>query len=245
MAALLTYRSSFGNGSGNIDIGPASGTRLVIICVAHYRSSSPGRTITGGTVGGAAATIADQIGAIAGSPIGVGILYRETTGGGTTAMTVTLSGSAVVHTDYVYTLENYASATPFDTAHASGNDPSVAIDFPAGGGVVGLAATVASAGGITWSGLAIEDNELGFGDGRSSIAHTSNATAGTNVAVSFSSASTIEALSVVSWAAATPPPTGRAKVWSGSAWALKPVKVWSGSAWVEKPLKVWNGSAWV
>ena len=47
------------------------------------------------------------------------------------------------------------------------------------------------------------------------------------------------------WASVATAATGRAKVWSGSAWALKPVKVWSGSAWVEKPLKVWNGSAWV
>lgn len=35
------------------------------------------------------------------------------------------------------------------------------------------------------------------------------------------------------------------KVWTGSAWAAKPVKVWSGSAWVAKPSKIWNGSAWV
>jgi hypothetical protein len=40
------------------------------------------------------------------------------------------------------------------------------------------------------------------------------------------------------------PSTGRAKVWNGTAWVIKPVKVWSGSAWVTKPLKVWNGSAW-
>jgi hypothetical protein len=40
-------------------------------------------------------------------------------------------------------------------------------------------------------------------------------------------------------------PTGRLKVWTGSAWTLKPVKVWMGAAWVEKPVKVWNGSAWV
>jgi len=38
---------------------------------------------------------------------------------------------------------------------------------------------------------------------------------------------------------------GRAKVWTGSAWAQKPAKVWSGSAWVTKPVKVWNGSTWV
>jgi hypothetical protein len=40
-------------------------------------------------------------------------------------------------------------------------------------------------------------------------------------------------------------PSGRAKVWSGSAWVQKPAKVWSGSAWVAKPVKIWNGSAWV
>jgi len=41
------------------------------------------------------------------------------------------------------------------------------------------------------------------------------------------------------------PPTGRCKVWTGSAWVLKPVKWWSGSAWITKPMKVWNGTAWV
>lgn len=39
--------------------------------------------------------------------------------------------------------------------------------------------------------------------------------------------------------------TGEVKVWSGSAWAYKPVKVWTGSAWVTKPLKRWDGSAWI
>jgi len=38
---------------------------------------------------------------------------------------------------------------------------------------------------------------------------------------------------------------GRMKVWSGSAWVIKPVKYWTGSAWVEKPIKAWTGSAWV
>jgi hypothetical protein len=46
------------------------------------------------------------------------------------------------------------------------------------------------------------------------------------------------------WASVAELVLGRAKVWNGSAWNLKPVKVWSGAAWVEKPLKVWNGSAW-
>lgn len=39
-------------------------------------------------------------------------------------------------------------------------------------------------------------------------------------------------------------PSGRPKVWTGSAWASKPAKVWTGSAWVEKPAKVWTGSTW-
>jgi hypothetical protein len=38
--------------------------------------------------------------------------------------------------------------------------------------------------------------------------------------------------------------SGKAKVWSGSAWVEKPAKVWSGSAWVQKPVKTWTGSAW-
>jgi hypothetical protein len=46
-------------------------------------------------------------------------------------------------------------------------------------------------------------------------------------------------------AAPTTGPISRFKIWTGSAWTLKPAKVWSGSAWVEKPAKVWNGSMWV
>jgi hypothetical protein len=42
----------------------------------------------------------------------------------------------------------------------------------------------------------------------------------------------------------TAAPTGRAKVWSGSAWVIKPSKVWNGSAWVQKPAKIWTGSIW-
>lgn len=39
--------------------------------------------------------------------------------------------------------------------------------------------------------------------------------------------------------------TGGLKVWTGSAWAIKPVKLWNGTAWVTKPVKRWNGTAWV
>jgi hypothetical protein len=46
-------------------------------------------------------------------------------------------------------------------------------------------------------------------------------------------------------AAPTPTLTGGMKVWTGSAWVIKPVKVWTGSAWVVKPVKRWTGSAWV
>ena len=43
---------------------------------------------------------------------------------------------------------------------------------------------------------------------------------------------------------APPDPTGKAKIWTGTAWVAKPVKVWSGSAWVAKPVKFWTGTAW-
>lgn len=39
--------------------------------------------------------------------------------------------------------------------------------------------------------------------------------------------------------------TGQPQVWTGSAWAKKPVKVWTGSAWVAKPMKRYTGSTWV
>ena len=38
---------------------------------------------------------------------------------------------------------------------------------------------------------------------------------------------------------------GKIKVYTGSAWALKPVKFYNGSTWLEKPLKRWNGTAWL
>lgn len=41
------------------------------------------------------------------------------------------------------------------------------------------------------------------------------------------------------------PATGYVKVWSGSAWAPKPVKVWDGSAWAAKPVKRWSGAGWL
>ena len=39
--------------------------------------------------------------------------------------------------------------------------------------------------------------------------------------------------------------TGQPQVWTGSAWAKKPVKVWTGAAWVVKPMKRYTGSTWV
>jgi hypothetical protein len=46
---------------------------------------------------------------------------------------------------------------------------------------------------------------------------------------------------------AAPPPSGgsQIRVWTGSAWELKPLLRWNGSAWVAATLNRWNGSAWV
>ena len=35
------------------------------------------------------------------------------------------------------------------------------------------------------------------------------------------------------------------RVWSGSAWVVKPPLVWLAGAWAQKPVRVWSGSAWV
>lgn len=39
--------------------------------------------------------------------------------------------------------------------------------------------------------------------------------------------------------------TGKAKVWSGSAWVQHPVKRWSGTAWEIHPAKGWDGTQWL
>ncbi|MET9360384.1 hypothetical protein ABZX93_05695 [Streptomyces sp. NPDC006632] len=39
-------------------------------------------------------------------------------------------------------------------------------------------------------------------------------------------------------------PTTVVKVWTGSAWAQKPLKVWNGASWVAKPVKSWSETAW-
>lgn len=41
-----------------------------------------------------------------------------------------------------------------------------------------------------------------------------------------------------------PTRTGQPKVWSGSAWVVKPAKVWDGTTWVAHDMQAWNGSSW-
>lgn len=41
-----------------------------------------------------------------------------------------------------------------------------------------------------------------------------------------------------------PAEAGKIRVWTGSAWAYKPVKYWDGTAWVQKPIKRWTGVSW-
>jgi hypothetical protein len=196
----LVYRGVFGSSTAttistsSIDIGPASGTRLVIVTDGHTRSTATSRQISSGAIDSVAATIAVQTVPNGTSGAGAGILYRAVTSGGLIPISVTLNGLPSSHNAAVYTLEGYSSATPSDTAHALGNDAATAIDFPSSGAVVGV--TTNNGGAVvTWTGLATVNVTTG---GRSH-ASSSNTTAGSNVAVSVSSAASDEALAVAAW----------------------------------------------
>jgi hypothetical protein len=96
-------------------------------------------------------------------------------------------------------------------------------------------------------GLPVAQVTANFGDTAFSGAVPSGFTAGFTAGASIPTNALATQVALEMWAsvATAAAPTGRAKVWNGSAWVIKPVKVWSGSAWVLKPAKVWNGSAWV
>jgi hypothetical protein len=193
----LTYRGTIGVASGNVDIGAAAGTRLVVMCAEHVRSTVSGRTITGGSIDGSAATIAVQFGGSAATGTGCGILYREVTSGGSVAFSFTVSGAVSIQSMHVYTIASYASATPTDTASGTGNDPAVLIDFPASGVVIGCA-SANSSNAFTWSGLT-EDHDLQISSFRVTAASLAATTAGSNVSVSVASANTQESICAAAW----------------------------------------------
>lgn len=60
------------------------------------------------------------------------------------------------------------------------------------------------------------------------------------------SSSQVWGLQALDWAPSAAPPAGSTvNVWTGTAWAAKPVKRWDGAAWVAATLKRWDGAAWV
>jgi hypothetical protein len=132
---------------------------------------------------------------------------------------------------------------------AGGNWNNSASANPATG-VGGIATTIGIGIPVYPAALLVSSTDAitaNFGDTAFTGAVPSGFTSGFTAGASAGNNALVTQVALEMWAsvAITAAPTGRAKVWNGSAWVLKPVKVWSGSAWVEKPAKVWNGSAWV
>lgn len=184
----------------------------------------------------------------------VEIFYAENCASGVTTITVPTPGVWVGRHYTFQEFSNVATSSALDVAdaHASPtDDPHV---------TPSISNTVADAVAVVCD---VTDNETSVFTGDASYTGSIvNTTSGTGTSIisqykilsatgsqsaSFDVVTACEAAAAIAIfkKASTGGSTGKAKVWSGSAWVEKPAKVWSGSAWVEKPIKVWNGSAWV
>jgi len=194
-------------GTTSVDIGAASGTRLVIVAVSHAKSSGTGLSISSGTIDGIAATIATQLANNTTTPAGSGILYAETTSGGPINVVVTLNSAAFVLKVNVYVIDDYTSATPFSVASAHGNPASVSVNYDNGGIAIGAGASTIQT--ITWTGLDTVDDTEGAGAPAGWGAASSIAlVAATGHTVTLTPSVALDAaLSVATWRATTVAPT--------------------------------------
>jgi hypothetical protein len=141
------------------------------------------------------------------------------------------------------TFPDWGGGTPYNT-YASGNVVGMAVDLTA-------KLVWFRIGGGNWNGSA--GNSPSTATGGISISAYTGTTHYVVVSGDNTCVTTVN-FGATAFAASAPSgflswdgvaPTGRCKVWTGSAWVVKPVKWWSGSAWVTKPMKVWSGSAWI
>lgn len=181
-----------------------------------------------------------------------------------TTITIPSSGNARnAQTWAVHVFRGVDPTTPFDgvaTVYASGTatgrpNPGAITPATAGAWILRAEASAAGTGAAytaptnestnyrTRSEVDTYDSMIGFG-------YYTGWTSGSYDPAAISAGGTTGATD--SWVAETmvlrPEPiaadAGYIKVWTGSAWAVKPLKVWNGSAWVIKPIKHWTGSQW-
>ena len=183
-----------------LDIGAASATRVVVVCVSGHDVGGTFLSVSSLTIAGSAATSVVESAAFN----TIAAIFRRTVTTGTTADVVVTFSEAIrgAHVS-VYVLDNLASATPTDTASDNNeHPPSTTIDISAGGVAIAVAAQTATGATTTWTNL-VEDYDAQTavdGDVMSSASDAFEAAqTGLAITATFSSANSNAAICVASW----------------------------------------------
>lgn len=140
---LSTYTFS------GVAFGDASTRRHIIVCFHSIDASGAASSMT---VGGVSATMLLQVTAPASR---FHQLWMAAVPTGTSGTIVVVNpGTALLSGIEVYAAYDLSSATPYDTASvASAGAPTLDLDVPSGGIVVGFAVASSGVATFTWSGL--------------------------------------------------------------------------------------------
>ena len=194
-----------------VALGDPADDRILAIFATAFRSSELApRTVTGVTVEGNAATLANAPSTpTAFNQAGFDIAYIDAGAGSalegvsSASVVVAASGAFMASGIVVWAIYGATNAAPTDAQFDAGDDPSVAIDVDAGGIVLVGAVGRDHTAEMTFSGAAIEDVDDEIielnNPGRYAAAHEVGLGAETGRAVSVSSASTLEGIVAVSW----------------------------------------------
>jgi hypothetical protein len=153
-------------------LGAEAADRYIFVTITAASSTGTARTISSGSIGGVAASIAVQQGAASSSGMTAAIMLAAVPTGTTGDVVVTLSGAGGSCDIGVYRVTGLGSATAFDTAvnsdEAGGGVVSTTIDVPGNGFVIGVAMFEADVATTTWVG-ASENYDESNGDGSPEI----------------------------------------------------------------------------
>jgi hypothetical protein len=182
----------------SVAIGTASSTRLVIVCVGMRGNAGAGRTVSGCTIAGTAAT---QIVASASNANPTAIYTLVVATGTTASIVVTGSGTLSRAGIGVATLDGYASSAAVGTnatVSTSATSVSLGVNASSGGVVLWTNArdAVASA---TWSGATADDDETPGVSYQQSSAHLLVGSSGTSTASVSWSGSANASICGASW----------------------------------------------
>lgn len=139
-----------------VDVGVITGPTLLVMGCGAWDGNI--RTVTGGTIGGSAASLA--VAGVANNTCSA-LLYREVNSGGSTAFT--FSPNDVVRRGFfnIWKIEDYLSSTPVGTNTqntAGATSLTGAVNVSAGGVIIGTA-IANSTGTVTWTGVTERHDE--------------------------------------------------------------------------------------